>query len=123
MTPIPPRAREPRPSATRQAEARREAPTIYEFRFLLAGAASDDAAREQLRESLLELLESQCHIGLLAVNEGLRLDLEVTDTGPFSVADYEDYLIDHVLAPTLGQQSDGAAIRIRPLKSRHIRRD
>ncbi len=123
MTPIPPRARDPRPPGPRRKAPASETTTVYEFRFLLAGAASDDGAREQLRESLLELIEAQRHIGVLAVNEGLRLDLEVTDTGPFSVADYEDYLIDHVLTPTLLQHGDGAAVRIRPLKSRHIRRD
>lgn len=98
---------------------------IHEYRFLLAGVAFDEQTREALRETLEELIEPLRYVALLSVNQGLQLDLEVTDTAPFSVADYEDYLIDHVLQPAVDRAgaADGSSGKITPLKARHARRD
>lgn len=98
-----------------------EPAAVIEYRFLLAGAPVDDDSRERLKEAIAEPVADLAFLALLPVNQGLQLDLEVHSTAPFSIADYEDYLIDHVIAPALSQVAE--AVRVKPLKSRRIHRD
>ncbi|MGI9327464.1 MAG: hypothetical protein ACR2PZ_19755 [Pseudomonadales bacterium] len=91
-----------------------------EFRFLLSGANHSDAARLSLQDELNDLLEQVVHLNLLPVNQGLQLDLEVASIAPFALADYEAYLIDHILAPAISKVAthEASSVRIQPLRSR-----
>ena len=108
------------PKHRRPATVDQERPARLEFRFLLAGAQHSDAARIELQDALHELLPQAVHLNLLPVNQGLHLDLELSSIAPFGNADYEAYLVDHILTPVLQHRvADGAdGVRIKPLRSR-----
>lgn len=98
-----------------------EPQAVIEYRYLLAGAPVDDDSRNHLRDAIAEPIADLAFLALLPVNQGLQLDLEVRSTAPFSTADYEDYLVDHVIAPALSQLDE--TVRVKRLKSRRIHRD
>lgn len=94
-------------------------PARLEFRYLLAGAPHGDAARQTLQEELQELIPHLLHLNLLPVNQGLHLDLEVASTAPFDSAEFEVYLVDHILLPLLERETGSAEpVSVRPLRSR-----
>lgn len=102
------------------AQEQEDTPPRLEFRFLLAGANYSDHARHGLQEELQDLIANMLHLNLLPVNQGLQMDLEVESIQPFSEADYEAYLVDHILLPVLNRQSEAhsGAVRVQPLRSR-----
>lgn len=103
-----------------QEQATQDTAPRLEFRFLLSGANHSDAARLALQDELIDLIEQVVHLNLLPVNQGLQLDLEVASIAPFALADYEAYLVDHVLAPAISKVAadDAGSVRVRPLRSR-----